>query len=188
MLTVSEMQSLGKVKVFRCRICQEAYIGEEPPSRCPFCGATADYIIPAEKWDMSESVFEISSVSKANLEAALKLELDNTAFYLCAANAAQEARDDYAYAKFKILRKVENEHAEVIARALQISLPALEKIPCSEESGKNSQEGWERESRAIKAYSEFAETSPEPQMKELFNALVEIETDHLELHKKDLEK
>jgi len=177
---------LGKVGVFRCRICHEAYIGEEPPSRCPFCGASTRYFIPAEEWDWSEYMIEISDVSKANLEAALKLELDNTAFYQCAMNAAEEAGDDYGYAKFKALKKVENEHAEVIAKALQIKEPPLEAIPCSKDFNENTLEGWEREDRAIKAYSKFAGDAPEPQLKQFFNALVEIETDHLELHSENL--
>ena len=177
---------MGKVKIFRCRLCHEAYIGEESPSRCPFCGAQARFFIPAENWDWSEFIIEISDVSKANLRAALKLELDTTAFYLCAMNAAEKAGDDYGYAKFKALRKVEGEHAEVIARALQIPEPPLESIPCSKEFKENTQEGWEREDRAIKAYAKFAEEAPEPQLKQFFNALVEIETDHLQLHQEDL--
>ena len=180
------MKRMSKVKVLRCRICHEAYIGEEPPSRCPFCGAPLRYFIPAEEWDASEYRIQISDVSKANLKAALKLELDNTVFYLCAMNAAQEAGDDYGYAKFKALRKVENEHAEVIARVLQIEEPSLGVVPCSNDFKENTQEGWEREDRAIKAYSKFAEEAPEPLLKQFFQVLVEIETDHLDLHFKNL--
>jgi rubrerythrin len=179
---------MSKIKVFRCKICHEAYIGEEPPSRCPFCGADTVYLIPAEKWDWSEFMIEISDVSRANLEAALKLELDNTAFYQCAMNVAEETRDDYGYAKFKALKKVENEHAEVIAKALQIEQPPLEFIPCSKDFQDNTQEGWEREDRAIKAYSKFAQEAPEPQLALFFRVLVEIERDHLELHADNLKK
>lgn len=178
---------MSVISVYRCRICQEAYIGEVPPSRCPFCGAKTEHFILAKDWDWSIYKVEISDVSRANLYAALRLELDNTAFYLCATNAAEKAGDDYGYAKFKALRKVENEHAEVIARALQIEEPSLEDITCSSDFKENSKEGWEREERAIKAYSKFAEEAPEPQLKFFFNTLVEIEKDHLELHLKDLE-
>jgi rubrerythrin len=179
---------MGKISVFRCRICQESYIGEEPPSRCPFCGAHKKYLIPAAEWDWSEFMIEISDVSRTNLEAALKLELDNTAFYLCAMNAALKASDDYGYAKFKALKKVENEHAEIIARALQIKEPPIEIITCSNAFKDNTVEGWQREDRAIKAYSKFATEAPEPQLKELFKVLVEIEADHLELHAENLKK
>jgi len=177
---------LVKVKVFRCRLCRDPYIGEEPPSRCPFCGAPAWFFVPAEDWNPSDYIFEISEVSKANLKAALQLELSNTSFYLCATNVAKAIGDEYGFAKFKALKKVENEHADAIVKLLKINLPALEKIPCSEDFKKNTKEGWEREDRAIKAYAKFAQEAPELQLKQFFEALVEIETDHLDLHAQNL--
>ena len=146
------------------------------------------YFIPAEEWNQSEYSIEISDVSKINLEAALILELNNTAFYLCAMNSAHTTGDEYAYAKFKCLKKVENEHADAIVKLLHIKKPLLEKIPCSNDFKKNTQEGWDRENRAIKAYTKFAVEAPEPQLREFFNALVEIETDHLELHAENLKE
>lgn len=177
---------MGKIKVFRCMVCRDPYIGEEPPSRCPFCGAAACYFIPAEEWNPSEYVFEISDTSKTNLYAALELELNNTAFYLCAMNAAKAKGDEYGFAKFKALKKVENEHADAILKFLKIKSPPLMKTSCSEDFAKNTQEGWDRENRAIKAYAKFAKESTEIQLKKFFKALVEIETDHLDLHAENL--
>ena len=172
--------------MFRCRLCRDPYIGEEPPSRCPFCGAPAWFFVLAEEWNPSDYVFDISDVSKANLEAALQLELSNTSFYLCAMNLAKESGDEYGFAEFKALKKVENEHADAIIKLLKINLPSLENVPCSDNFEKNSKEGWERENRAIKAYAKFAKESPELQLKQFFEALVEIETDHLDLHAQNL--
>jgi rubrerythrin len=169
-------------------LCRESYIGEEAPSRCPFCGAPEGYFIPAENWNPEKYIFEISNVSRANLEAALKLELNNTEFYLCAMNAAKESGDEYGYAKFKALKKVEKEHAEAIVKLLKIKEPPLKNIPCSNDFKNNTQEGWERENRAIKAYAKFAKEAPELQLKQFFESLVEIETDHLELHAENLKK
>jgi rubrerythrin len=177
---------LEPVRVFRCRICQEPYIGIVSPSRCPFCGAKQEHFINAENWDWSQYNIEISEVSKANLERALKLELDNTSFYRCAMNSALKARHEYGYAKFKALMKVENEHAEVISKALKIKEPALKEVGCSVDYLENTQEGWNREDRAIKAYARFAEEAPEALLKFFFKALVEIETDHLDLHAENL--
>ncbi len=182
------MKTLGKVRVLRCRLCRESYIGEEVPSRCPFCGAPGWFFIPAENWNPAEYVFEISDVSKANLEAALKLELSNTEFYLCAMKAAQASRDEYGYAKFKALKNVENEHAEAIVKLLKITEPQLKTISCSKDFKENTQEGWERENRAIKAYANFAKKAAEPQMRQFFESLVEVEKDHLELHIEDLKR
>ncbi len=173
---------MAKVKVFRCRICGDPYIGTEPPSQCPFCGAQRQYFIEANKWDQNEFNVTLSEVTRKNLRAALKLELDNAAFYDCAKNSAEMADDQYYFAKFKALMKVEREHASSISKFLKIARPELEKKTCDANSQANTKDGWQREDRAIKAYAKFRDEATEPRMKEFFSALVEIETDHLDLH------
>jgi rubrerythrin len=177
---------MSKVKVYRCRICGDPYIGVEPPTRCPFCGARTEYFVEAEDWSPDEFNVELSDVSKRNLEAALELELDNAAFYDCAKSNAEKLKDVYYLAKFKALMKVEREHASAISKFLKISRPNLEKKMCSTDMRANTNEGWERENRAIKAYESFRDEATSPRLKEFFNALVEIETDHLELHKANI--
>ncbi|UCD91574.1 MAG: ferritin, partial [Methanobacteriota archaeon] len=130
---------------------------------------------------------ELSDLARQDLMAALKLELDNTAFYTCAMNPAQNANDHYGFAKFKALMKVEREHASAISKFLKIKRPDLETVPCSEDFKANSKEGYEREDRAIKAYTKFRDEVTEARLKEFFGALVEIETDHLDLHAENLE-
>lgn len=171
-----------KVKVFRCRICGDPYIGEEAPKQCPFCGAKQDYFVEAKDWNPDEFNVTLSDVSRKNLQAALQLELDNAAFYDCAKNVAEKANDHYGLAKFKALMKVEREHASAISKFLKISRPELEKKICKSNTNENSKEGWEREDRAIKSYERFKQEATELRLKEFFSALVEIETDHLDLH------
>jgi rubrerythrin len=173
---------MAKVKVFRCRICGDPYIGTEVPTQCPFCGAQQQYFVEANDWNPDEFNVILSEVSRKNLEAALQLELDNAAFYDCAKNAAEKAGDHYSLAKFKALMKVEREHASAISKFLKISRPELEKQACNANAKANTKEGWEREDRAIKAYAKFKNEATEPRLKEFFGALVEIETDHLDLH------
>ena len=176
---------MSKIKVFRCRICGDPYIGEEAPTQCPFCGAPHRFFVEAKSWDPGEFNVELSDISKKNLEAALQLELDNAAFYDCAKNVADKANDHYGIAKFKALMKVEREHASAISKFLKISRPELEKKMCNADSKANSKEGYQREDRAIKAYAKFRDEAVEPRLKEFFGALVEIETDHLDLHAED---
>ena len=177
-----------KIKVFRCRICGDPYIGTEAPTRCPFCGAPKRFFVAAEEWNPDEFNVTLSGVSRKNLEAALKLELGNAAFYDCAKNVAQKSGDDYSFAKFKALMKVEREHASAISKFLKISQPDLEKLSCNADAKANTQEGWNREDRAIKSYSKFRDEAAEPRLKEFFGALVEIETDHLDLHAENLQR
>ena len=174
-----------KVKVFRCRICGDPYIGESPPTHCPFCGAQAQYIIDARDWDSGEFDVDLSEVSRRNLEAALDLEMGNAAFYACAETEASAAGAEYMLAKFKSLRKVEAEHASAICKFLKIDKPELSPGICSADATENSHEGYEREDRAIQAYARFRDEATEPRMKEFFGALVEIETDHLAIHAED---
>jgi rubrerythrin len=173
---------MGQVKVFRCRICGDPYIGLIVPTQCPFCGATQKYFVEAQDWNTEEFNITLSEISRKNLEAALQLELDNASFYNCAKNIAEKAGDHYGLAKFKALMKVEHEHASAISKFLKISCPKLEKQACKADTKANSKEGWEREDRAIKAYAKFMKEATELRLKEFFGALVEIETDHLNLH------
>ena len=168
--------------VFRCRICGDSYIGTEAPTRCPFCGAQQQLFVEAKDWNQNEFTVNLSDVTRKNLEAALELELGNAAFYDCAKNAAEKEGDKYSFAKFKVLMKVEREHASAISKFLKISRPELEKQACNIKSQINTKEGWERENRAIKAYSQFRDQAIEPRLKEFFGVLVDIETDHLDLH------
>ncbi|MDH7506602.1 MAG: ferritin family protein [Candidatus Thermoplasmatota archaeon] len=179
---------MEKVRVFRCRICGDPYIGVEAPTRCPFCGAPKRFFVNAEDWDDNEFNVKLGNISKKNLESALKLELGNAAFYDCAKNSADKVGDFYNFAKFKALMKVEREHASAISKFLKITAPELEKLTCSTDGMKNTQEGFEREDSAIKSYSKFRNEAEEPRIKEFFAALVEIETDHLNLHSENLKK
>ena len=168
--------------VYRCRICGDPYIGENPPTQCPFCGANKSYFVEAKDWNPDEFNIELSDTTLKNLQAALDLELDNASFYDCAKNQAEKSNDYYSMAKFKALMKVEREHASAISKFLKIKRPELKKESCNLEAKDNTKEGWERENRAIKAYSKFKEEAVEPRLKEFFSALVEIEKDHLDLH------
>ena len=179
---------MSKIKVYRCRICGDPYIGSEAPLQCPFCGASQQFFVEANNWNPNEFNVELSEISKKNLEAALQLELDNAAFYDCAKNQADKTHDHYSLAKFKALMKVEREHASAISKFLKISSPELEKKTCNTNSKANSKEGFEREDKAIKAYAKFRDEAIEPRLKEFFGALVEIETDHLDLHKEYINK
>jgi len=173
---------MKKVKVYRCRICGDPYIGEEIPTQCPFCGAHKQFFVEARDWNLDEFNVKLSNITQKNLKAALQLELDNASFYDCAKKTADEQTDEYGTAKFKALMKVEREHASAISKFLKISRPELEKQACNADSKANSKEGYEREDRAIKAYAKFRDEAVEPRLKEFFSALVEIETDHLNLH------
>lgn len=169
------------MKVYRCRICGEVYIGEEKPRSCPFCGAHEIFFVLAKEWKLLESE-SLSEISKENLGKALELEIDNTNFYKA---VSERSKDVYVSSMFKGLSKVEREHASVICKHLKIEKPdskaGLDKAVDSDRE--NIEEANRREKRAVKFYTEARNQATEEEIKEFFKALMEIESDHIILTK-----
>ena len=136
------------VKLWRCEICGDPYIGEEPPANCPFCGAHRKHIKEAKLAEVNFDV-ELGEKDKANAEKALQVEVSNAAFYFC---AAKKTDDEEGKLLFKALGKVEAEHASVWRKILK-----LDKVPeasetCDVENKKNLENSHARETRAIEFY------------------------------------
>ena len=88
---------------------------------------------------------------------------------------------------FKILAKVESEHASIFKKILKldkIDFPKYEK--CAVDYEENLQESHEREENAIRRYAQFARETKIPRLKEIFQVLVQVETDHLQLSEERL--
>ncbi|MEW6214226.1 MAG: rubredoxin-like domain-containing protein, partial [Nitrospirota bacterium] len=91
------------VRLWRCEICGDPYIGNNPPDNCPFCGAHKKYIKEAKEAKVNFDV-ELNEKDKANAERALQVEVSNSAFYFC---AAEKTDDDEGRLLFKALGKIE---------------------------------------------------------------------------------
>jgi len=163
------------VKLFRCEICGDPYVGESAPDNCPFCGAHKVYIKDANE---AEAVFnvELNETDRSNAEHALEVEVSNATFYAC---ASKKSEDEYGRLLFKALGKVEAEHASIWKKILKRdSVPEGNDL-CHETNNENLKESHARETRAIEFYRKAAEESENTRVRELFNSLVEIEKDHL---------
>jgi rubrerythrin len=172
------------LKVLRCKICGDPYLGEEKPTNCPFCGAPAEYLVHAFDWD-EPVIDKLSQISKNNLQSALELEVENTKFYLC---ASEMTKDIEGKQMFKALYRIEREHASIICKILKIEKPSitLDRLACYPSYKDNLKDSHDREERAIKTYSQFFKEAKEPRIKEIFQALVMIESDHLKLSEERL--
>jgi rubrerythrin len=175
------------MKIFRCRICGETYLGFEKPSNCPFCGAHEAFMVPGVEWKEENVGVELTDVSRRNLEEALGLEVSNASFYYC---ASQRASDVEVEGMFKRLFKVEAEHASLISKLLGVPKPDVTKVKegCSQSDIENIKESRRREERASSFYAQSASEASEARVREVFLALVEIEKDHLELDQIELER
>ena len=169
------------MKTFICEICGDAYIGEEKPKNCPFCGARQAFIKEGNVASPVVNIKEnLSNVSKKNLEETLQLEMRANAIYTCMAGKAATYEINKIY---KRLAKIELEHAIICTKILGIELPAAGSELCSDADIENFQKTIELEDHASSLYAEFAKTSTEQHVKILFTALNQAEIDHISLIK-----
>ncbi len=163
------------MRAFRCQICGDSYLGEAAPDRCPFCGAHNDYIKRASEW-IDYGQVDLSEQSRKDCERALELEMNNKAFYAC---AAAKTNDQILEAFFKRLSKQEGEHAEVLCEMMGIDEPDDPVVDCQDDDAENMSEAHGREGRAIRLYQQIADRAPECRVREVFRALTDIESEHL---------
>ena len=172
------------MKLYICEICGDAYIGEERPGDCPFCGAKGNFIkLGAETEPVAEVKTEISELSKKNLLETLDLETKANAIYLCMAGQAKEYRIIKMY---KRLAKVELEHATIVTKLLKISIPEIKPEECSSEDIENFKKTIELEDHAIELYKKFAAEATEEHVRKFFGAIMQAEIGHVDLIKQFL--
>ncbi len=170
------------VKLWRCAICGDPYIGNAPPQNCPFCGAHLSYIKEA-KQTVADFDVALSAKDRANAERALQVEVSNSTFYFC---AAEKTNDSEGKLLFKALAKIEAEHAAIWRKILKLSSVPAGSETCHKENVENLEESHARETRAIAFYGKAAAESDNERVKQIFEALVEVETDHLHLSEERL--
>ena len=169
-------------KLWRCEICGDPYIGDAPPANCPFCGAKKKYIKEAKVAEVNFDV-SLNEKDKANAEFALQVEISNAAFYFC---ADQKTDDAEGKLLFKCLGKVEAEHASVWKKILKLKDIPKGNDTCHVKNKENLEDSHAREARAIDFYKKAAQESQNARVKEIFEAFVEVETDHLKLSEERL--
>jgi rubrerythrin len=165
------------VKLWRCMICGDPYVGDEPPANCPFCGAHRKYITSAKTAKVDFDL-QLNAKDVENAQYALKVEVSNSTFYFC---AAQKTDDAEGKLLFKALGKIEAEHAAIWRKILKLDAVPKGDGVCHVHNRENLEESHARETRAIGFYSKAAAEAENKRLKQIFESLVEIETDHLQL-------
>lgn len=167
------------MKMYRCRICGETYLGSERPSHCPFCGAHADLIVDTMDYPEDINDADLTEVERGDVMDAIELERANTRFYLGMAGHRDNLKLSSAY---KRLAKIEAEHCSVFCKLAKVSKPAdlLEPAEASDDWCANIDESLAREQKASKFYAEVSGRATNERIKEVFAAVSAIEADHIE--------
>ncbi|KKP67590.1 MAG: hypothetical protein UR65_C0068G0003 [Candidatus Moranbacteria bacterium GW2011_GWE2_35_164] len=148
------------MKTYICEICGDAYLGEDRPSQCPFCGAGKGFI--------KDGIEARPIVNEA-------IEVDE---YQCMAGKT----DKYEIkAMYKRLAKVELEHATIVTKVLKIERPEAVEISCADSEVENFDETIKLEDDASKLYATFAQEAVNANIKKFFGALTIVEREHIDL-------
>ena len=166
-----------KIKPWRCQICGETYLGSESSDRCPFCGADGENLKSAAHY-IEYGEIEMSEQSRKDCLHALELEIDNQVFYQ---KCTEHAENQISKAIFKRLGKQEGEHAEVLEDMLGEEIDFNPNPAIPDNDFDRFAKSNEHEKRAINFYLEVARRAPESRVRQVFRALADIETEHMNL-------
>ena len=168
------------MKLYRCRICGETFLGYKAPTNCPFCGAHVEWMSPPEQYDPAINDFDVTEIERADLETSIEVETSNTRFYL-----AMAARSDNTIlsSAYKRLAKVEAEHCSLFCKLAKTPKP-VDLLEPGDELGSwlaDIDDSLRREMRATELYSQFAARATNPRLLEVWSAVSSVEADHIEL-------
>jgi rubrerythrin len=168
------------LRLHRCRICGETFLGYDVPSNCPFCGAHREHFVDSADFPEDVNLVELTESERADLEASIALEVSNARFYLAMAGRPDNKKLASAY---KRLSKIEAEHCSLFCKLAGVPKPA-DLMQASTELGSweaDIEESRRREVRASGLYAEFAARATSPRLKEVWGAVSAVETDHIAL-------
>ncbi len=168
------------MRLLRCRICSETYLGSDTPSHCPFCGAHAEYFVESTEFPEGLNDVDLTELERSDLADAIELERSNTRFYLA---MAQAYGSPSLASTYKRLARIEAEHCSIFCKIARVAKPADIATP-SEASGDwcaNIEESVARETKAAHFYAQAAGRATNERVREIFSAVSAIEADHIEV-------
>lgn len=167
------------MEIYLCQVCGKPLLGAEKPSRCPFCGSSGARIRQASAYEPA-ALGELTEKSRENLGRALEHEVSASAFYRGASKVADTLGGQ---ALFSVLSRTAAEHAAVFCRILGLPVPeeAYETGACSPSHKENLAEAGKREERVVHLYRKFLDEAVEERVKEVLEAFIEVESEHLGL-------
>jgi len=168
------------MKIYRCRICGETYLGSDAPAMCPFCGAHAELFVDTADYPEDINEIQPTEIERADLETSIDLELSNTRFYLAMAQRSDNPKLASAY---KRLASIEAEHCSTFCKLAKVPKPADLREPGDELGSWEADidESLRREMRASALYAEFSARATSPRLLEVWSAVSAVEADHIEL-------
>lgn len=169
-----------ELKMYRCLICGETYLGYAPAENCPFCGAHVEFMRPTEEYPADINVVQLTETERADLESSIEIERSNTRFYL---GMAERKDNDLLRSAYKRLARVEAEHCGLFCKLAGVAKPA-DLLEPGETTGAwltDIEESAVRENRASALYRTFSARATSQRLRDVWDAVSAVEADHITL-------
>lgn len=169
-----------QLKMYRCRICGETYLGYEAPPNCPFCGAAIASLGDTADYSPDINAVFPTETERTDLETSIELERANTRFYL---GMAERKDNDTLRSAYKRLARVEAEHCSVFCKLAGVAKPGDLTEPGNTTGAwlTDIEESLRRENRATALYAAFAARATNERLREVWSVIAAVETDHITL-------
>lgn len=164
------------MKIFKCRICKQPYLGKEMPPNCAHCGAFSKYFQEANK--IIEEDFSLDEETQNYLKNIYEEKLRNRLFYK---EASKSMENEALRSIFEVFKNIEGAHIQILER-LGIQENLLEKAPkLYEFEEDNLTESFQRKKNLLDYQQRILKRLFEPFLVELLNSFIEIEESHLKI-------
>lgn len=151
---------------------------------CPFCGVNSTYINKIDQGEgkrINLAVDELDEATSSILDHAMKLEVFNGDFYK---KASKLAKEDRIKKMFEALSNIEFMHARV-----HKAIGGFKELPTLREMDYSKYEddlilmdlANKREKHAVEYYNKYFDDVCSTKIKEVFNALADVEKEHIDL-------
>lgn len=166
------------MKMHRCLICGETYLGSDRPSHCPFCGAHAEFMLPTRSVASGLNDVALTEIEREDLDEAIALERSNARFYRA---VAALPGDEGLSSAYKRLANVEAEHCSLFSKLARLPKPSDLTEPSEPPAGwaEAIAESKARELKARDFYATAAGRATNDRIREVFGAISAVEADHL---------
>jgi len=175
-----EVHMASQVHIWYCSICGEIIYSLSQPSRCPACGAHPYLLsVPLTEPHILGRGVEVSPALAAGGYQALVQETDTSELY---SRIMVAARHPLLREAFRSLARIEGRHAALLAAAFKVKRPQPTLMPDLSTATHRQMLDMvrAREDDTIVLYQRLMDLGAGGEFSSIFQALIEIETDHNE--------
>lgn len=174
----------GVMDAWRCDICEHVYLGYRKPDICPHCGVEFDvWMRPIDRFEYQSEERDLDEEEVEYAETALEMEVYSEAVYR---TFEEDTENVQAESLYRRIARHEDYHKQEFAASLGVDEPDIDDVDIEDDDLPETDE--ERfqvivrlEEDAMQHYNEGLEITNDGRVRDLYNALIDVENEHQDL-------